>query len=817
MPEISDAATKTAATAGNLNDAAATAAVKPQSKSDQFDIMDVVRARASKVNKECPIILPALRETIDNADVTPKSKKPVVKSLAFFPAKSARLEPSTSTVLLAASNAASTPAAVLVLQHHQQQHRLGSPPYQSSLPLGATRSVSTPPAALKPGAIAVQGINAAADASTFGDEEEDITNGQIVDDIPVSNTHHRTNEEGLVEALPVSPDSSTLFCTDEAQQVDVNELGKRQQIRAKRNRFRILGCLLIFVALTMGIAVGAAFGAKNNSNPGAVEASKNPASKPITAPTSFPSSAPTGSLDLLLMDLPDYTLTSLQSSSTPQWKAMQWLSNHNNITQLPEWRKKQLFALATFFHAFEGPKWPDYIQNDGWLDDTENECYWHSSEFGLVQHDGKYWERNDFKTNPCNGNDEIQSLFFANLELSAYSPHVPPEISLLTSLSILALPFNSLHSTLEALLPLEALSFMSNLTFINLQANSILGSIPSEIGLLTSLQSLHFYSNELSGTMPSEIGLLSNIETLRLSVNTISGSIPKELGFLSHMKWLDLSSNQMSGTIPHALGSLSNITDVFFGSNMLFGTMPSELGMLYHIERLNFASNHLSGTIPNQIGSLSNITHLEFLNNGLSGNIPSELGMLHRIERLDLARNQLSGTMPSQLGSMSSIATLSLSSNFLSGTLPTEFGMLLKIQQLRLSSNQLYGSIPSELLLLSKLLQLSLGGGNVLSGTIPTAIGMLSSIEWLDLTSNTLSGTIASELGLLSNVTVLSLRGNVLSGTIPSELGMLSKIYLLDLASNQLTGNTSSVMRLLPNITTLFIDDNLLTGPTTPQ
>ena len=113
--------------------------------------------------------------------------------------------------------------------------------------------------------------------------------------------------------------------------------------------------------MAVTIIVGAVVGSKNRT----LEVVQAPTPKPTMAPTEIPSSAPTGTLDLLVEDLPDYTRESLKNGSSPQWKAYDWLLNHGNITRLPEWRKKQLFALATFYYAFEGPHWPQYIQDDG--------------------------------------------------------------------------------------------------------------------------------------------------------------------------------------------------------------------------------------------------------------------------------------------------------------------------------------------------------------------------------------------------------------------------------------------------------------------
>jgi len=42
------------------------------------------------------------------------------------------------------------------------------------------------------------------------------------------------------------------------------------------------------------------------------------------------------------------------AGKTPHWKAWNWLSSHQNLTNLVKWRKKQLFAMAAFFFAFGG-------------------------------------------------------------------------------------------------------------------------------------------------------------------------------------------------------------------------------------------------------------------------------------------------------------------------------------------------------------------------------------------------------------------------------------------------------------------------------
>ena len=63
------------------------------------------------------------------------------------------------------------------------------------------------------------------------------------------------------------------------------------------------------------------------------------------------------------------------------------------------------------------------------------------------------------------------------------------------------------------------------------------GSIPAEIGNLTSLTKLYLDNNDLNGTIPSDIGSLTSLTDLQIHNNQLSGSIPPEIGCLI---WIDL-------------------------------------------------------------------------------------------------------------------------------------------------------------------------------------------------------------------------------------------------------------------------------------
>ena len=233
-------------------------------------------------------------------------------------------------------------------------------------------------------------------------------------------------------------------------------------------------------------------------------------------------------------------------------------------------------------------------------------------------------------------------------------------------------------------------------TTLALIDNRLSGSIPKELGNLSSLESLSLSYNQLSGSIPAELGNLSNLESLSLANNQLT-AIPGELGNLSSLERLDLSFNQLSGAIPGELGNLSNLTDLGLGANQLTGEIPEELGNLSNLTYLGLPDNQLSGSIPEELGNLSSLRGLYLYSNQLSGSIPAQLGNLSNLRSLSVSSNRLSGSIPKELGNLSSLESLYLIDNQLSGSIPAELGNLSSLESLYLANNQLTGCIPEGL------------------------------------------------------------------------------------------------------------------------
>jgi len=155
----------------------------------------------------------------------------------------------------------------------------------------------------------------------------------------------------------------------------------------------------------------------------------------------------------------------------------------------------------------------------------------------------------------------------------------------------------------------------------------------------------------------------STCTRLDLDQIRLTGSIPSELGNITSLMYMDLDDNQLIGTIPTELAALTVLTYMRLSRNQLSGTVPGELASLVGLTYLNLFGNNLVGTIPKELAALTRLTWLDIPNNQLTGSIPSELASLTRLNRMMLYLNQLTGSIPSELSALTSLTWLTLCDN----------------------------------------------------------------------------------------------------------------------------------------------------------
>ncbi|XP_037467659.1 receptor protein kinase-like protein ZAR1 [Triticum dicoccoides] len=135
---------------------------------------------------------------------------------------------------------------------------------------------------------------------------------------------------------------------------------------------------------------------------------------------------------------------------------------------------------------------------------------------------------------------------------------------------------------------------------------SLAGYLPSELSLLSELETLSLPSNRLSGQIPVAISALQKLTTLDLAHNFLSGQIPAGIGRLASLSRLDLSSNQLNGTLPPSIAELPRLSGVLnLSYNHFVGGIPPEFGGIPVAVSLDLRGNDLAGEIP-QVGSLVN-------------------------------------------------------------------------------------------------------------------------------------------------------------------------------------------------------------------
>ncbi|MBA0559601.1 hypothetical protein Golob_016556, partial [Gossypium lobatum] len=271
-------------------------------------------------------------------------------------------------------------------------------------------------------------------------------------------------------------------------------------------------------------------------------------------------------------------------------------------------------------------------------------------------------------------------LTLLDLADNSFTGPIPMTIGSLKNLQKLDLGHNQLSS--ESYTPelsfINSLTDNRNLRKIVLSGNPLDTMLPMSIGnLSTSLEYLELTNCKLKGSIPAEVGSLSSLISLKLGNNALtggnelSGSIPECLSNLTALRNLSISSNRLTSTIPSSLWSLVDILAINLSSNSLQGSLPSGIGDLKALVEIDLSNNQLSGHIPVSIEKLKNLVYLSFAVNRLHGPIPEFLDLAVALEFLDLSRNNLSGVIPKSLEKLHYLIYFNVSFNQLEGEIPS--------------------------------------------------------------------------------------------------------------------------------------------------
>ena len=115
------------------------------------------------------------------------------------------------------------------------------------------------------------------------------------------------------------------------------------------------------------------------------------------------------------------------------------------------------------------------------------------------------------------------------------------------------------------------------LVYLMLPRNNLMGELPNELGLLTSLREIYLGGNDLVGKIPASLGNLGNLVHLDLSWTDVDGPIPSTLGRLTLLQRISLVGTLVSGPVPAEIGNLVNLDELLLAKTKLSGAMPASV------------------------------------------------------------------------------------------------------------------------------------------------------------------------------------------------------------------------------------------------
>ncbi|ESR34642.1 hypothetical protein CICLE_v10004386mg [Citrus x clementina] len=322
----------------------------------------------------------------------------------------------------------------------------------------------------------------------------------------------------------------------------------------------------------------------------------------------------------------------------------------------------------------------------------------------------------------------------------------------------------------------------------------------------------------LQGTIPPQLGNLSSLQTLNLDHNKLSGNIPSSIFTMSSLKFLGLGPNNLKSSTPE-LSFLSSLTNckkliglILTGNPVLDGILPKSIGNLsLSLKTIHMSNCSIRGNIPQVISNLSNLLVLELGGNKLTGPIPVTFGQLHTLQGLGLSTNKLAGSIPDEICHLGRLNTLILAVNRFSGSIPSCLGNLTSLRDLYLAYNKLTSVIPSTFWTLKDILIFDFSS-NSLDGPLSLDIRNLEAVVEIDLSRNNLSGDIPTTIGSLIHLQRMTLAFNRLEGPIPESFGDLISLEILDLSSNKISGFIPTSMEKLLPLKELNLSFNKLEG-----
>ncbi|MBA0754219.1 hypothetical protein Gogos_021116 [Gossypium gossypioides] len=272
---------------------------------------------------------------------------------------------------------------------------------------------------------------------------------------------------------------------------------------------------------------------------------------------------------------------------------------------------------------------------------------------------------------------------------------------------------------------------------------------PSSNNLVT----LNLWGNNFSGSIPLELGSISTLESLLLGNNRFSILISKSLLNLKKLASLDLSNNSFGGKVHEIFGRFTQLKSLaLHGNSYTDGILSSGIHKLTNMSQLDLSYNNFSGELPVEISQMLGLKFLILAYNQFTDDIPSVYEDLSHLQSLDLSFNGLSGSISPTLGNLKSLLWKTCRS--------IRIGLLKGYDIFQICDR---GS-PVREYVVSGYLQLK---GNKPWGEVPSDMAKMQKFSVLDFRSNEFNRKLAAEMGIF-----------------PAELGKLHDLSNFNISLN---------------------------------